>query len=204
VSDFQKRQLLAHGIKPIDRFIPLTLSQKSRNFIDFFIHPGSGSLTKNWSPKYFSQIILAFSHLRLALIIGPADEIPALEVKKYLKKEEPALAQRLIFFQKKPLLEMAYFLSSASVYVGNDSGISHLAAALGIPSFIIFGPTDAKIWKPWGKEVTMFLPSISCAPCDEEKRRVCKRKKCLESIKPEEVIERLRKRTKYDKFSYPG
>jgi ADP-heptose:LPS heptosyltransferase len=189
----QQQQLFRYGIKPIKRFILLNLSLKSKNVADFFIHPGSSSSTKNWPPYYFAKVIEALSYLRVALIIGPADEIAAKEVKRYLKNQNPALAQKVVYIEKKSLLEIAYLLANTSFYAGNDSGISHLAAALGVTSFIIFGPTDVRRWKPWGERITIFRPKLWCAPCDEEKRKRCQKTRCLQEIKPKRVIKRITK-----------
>jgi hypothetical protein len=54
------------------------------------------------------------------------------------------------------LLELARFLSGARAYVGNDSGITHLAAALGVPTVALFGPTDPAVWGPRGREVRIL------------------------------------------------
>ena len=51
------------------------------------------------------------------------------------------------------LLELAAWLKGARLYIGNDSGISHLAAATGMPTFVLFGPTDPAIWAPRGANV---------------------------------------------------
>jgi len=52
-----------------------------------------------------------------------------------------------------PLRTLAGVLARCSVYVGNDSGVSHLAAAVGAPTVAIFGPTDPRVWGPRGPRV---------------------------------------------------
>ena len=54
------------------------------------------------------------------------------------------------------LYELGTWLATAAVYVGNDSGISHLAAAVGTPVITLFGPTDPAIWAPRGVRVTVL------------------------------------------------
>jgi heptosyltransferase-2 len=53
------------------------------------------------------------------------------------------------------LYHLACWLRQARLYVGNDSGISHLAAAVGIPTVAIFGPTDPAVWAPRGAHVAV-------------------------------------------------
>jgi len=60
-----------------------------------------------------------------------------------------------------PLMDVASILSVANGFIGNDSGITHLAAALGIPVVALFGPTDPAIWAPRGKNVTVIKKSAS-------------------------------------------
>jgi ADP-heptose:LPS heptosyltransferase len=54
------------------------------------------------------------------------------------------------------LYDLAHWLSEADLYIGNDSGISHLAAAVGTPVFALFGPTDPAVWAPRGKKVRVL------------------------------------------------
>jgi ADP-heptose:LPS heptosyltransferase len=55
-----------------------------------------------------------------------------------------------------PLLEVARHLQQCMCYLGNDSGITHLAAMLGVPTVAIFGPTDPAIWRPMGPSVKVI------------------------------------------------
>ena len=54
------------------------------------------------------------------------------------------------------LYELACWLASARLYIGNDSGITHLAAAVGTPVLALFGPTDPAIWAPRGPHVRVL------------------------------------------------
>jgi hypothetical protein len=57
-----------------------------------------------------------------------------------------------------PLSRLAALLVECSGYVGNDSGVSHLAAALGVPTAAVFGPTDPAVWAPVGPKVSVVGP----------------------------------------------
>ena len=190
VFQFQLQQLHKQGFEIPSEFPSLSLppAEISLNICpDFLIHPGSGSSSKNWPPAYFAEVIQAFSQCNPGLIIGPADRKVAEEILSFLGNK------KIILLEQLSLLTLAAIISKVRVFLGNDSGISHLAAALGVPSFVIFGPTNANIWKPWGREVRTFIPKVSCAPCNDEERRNCLERICLKSIKPKEVIKKLKK-----------
>jgi heptosyltransferase III len=101
---------------------------------DFAVfHPFSGSAKKNWPLDRFRELAA-----RLALPVrwcaGPEESLEA-----------------AVRFEN--LHELAGWLAGARVYVGNDSGITHLAAAVGTPLVAIFGPTDPAVWAPRGDRV---------------------------------------------------
>jgi heptosyltransferase-2 len=118
------------------------------------IHPGSGSPRKNWRLGKFLriakrlQVELGFTPV---ITLGEADEAIAAELKNV--QDEYTLLPSC------SLLELAEFLSACEGYVGNDSGITHLAAALGLPVVALFGPTDPRLWAPRGPNT-----KILCAP----------------------------------------
>jgi ADP-heptose:LPS heptosyltransferase len=64
--------------------------------------------------------------------------------------EDPELAGAVVI---EDLYQLACHLAQASLYVGNDSGITHLAAAVGTPVLALFGPTDPAVWAPRGEHV---------------------------------------------------
>jgi ADP-heptose:LPS heptosyltransferase len=66
-----------------------------------------------------------------------------------------------------PLLEVAQQLQQCKCYLGNDSGITHLAAMLGIPTIALFGPTDPAIWQPPGPSVeVIYNPVLEQLPVE--------------------------------------
>jgi ADP-heptose:LPS heptosyltransferase len=56
-----------------------------------------------------------------------------------------------------PIPELAQLIRDASLFVGNDSGPAHMAAALGVPSLVLFGPSDAEVWSPWRAPAARML-----------------------------------------------
>lgn len=86
-----------------------------------------------------------------------------------------------------PLRQVAVILSRASVVVGNDSGITHLAAATGAPTLALFFSTDPGWSRPLGRRVRVLYRPLSCSPCH---RRLCPLQTyaCLEVWSPEVVV----------------
>lgn len=115
------------------------------------LHPGSGSPKKNWPLKRFLVLadrLRAETPLTPVFTLGEADEEIARELR--------SLASPIAVLPPCSLLDLAGFLSAGMGYVGNDSGITHLAAALGIPVVALFGPTNPRLWAPRGPNVTVL------------------------------------------------
>lgn len=109
------------------------------------MHSGSGSARKNWPAEKFAALLrMAESAGRQVLVLeGESDG----EAVRKLGQLAGGLLARV---QEPSLLTLAAILSRACAFVGNDSGVSHLAAATGTPTLAIFGPTDPAIWAPRG------------------------------------------------------
>jgi heptosyltransferase III len=107
------------------------------------IHPGSGSPRKNWPAERWHQLIeyLLREKQRIVMIGGEADE-------KRLMELESAFAGRVQIVRNLPLPELGALLGKSKLFIGHDSGISHLAGAAGAPSLLLFGPTDPAVWAP--------------------------------------------------------
>lgn len=109
------------------------------------VHPGSGSTLKNWPADRFAALVRALAPGRRWLLVsGPADEGSVAR----LREAPGALVARDL-----PVRVLGALLAGAAVYIGNDSGVTHLAAAAGAPTLALFGPTDAETWAPVGPVV---------------------------------------------------
>jgi heptosyltransferase-3 len=108
------------------------------------LHPGSGSPKKNWPLGNWRALARELSARgeRLLLIGGEADAATLEPLAADLAEHRPILARSL------PLPILAGVLAHCAKYVGHDTGVSHLAAAVGTPSTLLFGPTDPAIWAP--------------------------------------------------------
>jgi heptosyltransferase III len=120
------------------------------------IHPGSGAVQKCWPISRFAIVIkrLLEKNRPILLLAGPADTERVDDLlQQLLSPPTPAMFKLLT---NAPLLEVARQLQQCMCYLGNDSGITHLAAMLGVPTVAIFGPTDPAIWRPIGRFVKVL------------------------------------------------
>jgi ADP-heptose:LPS heptosyltransferase len=117
------------------------------------VHPGSGSPAKSWPPERFAAVVERLSPDRPWLLVeGPADA----ENAAALARDPRAVVARSL-----PPRALGAVLASAGLFVGNDSGVSHLAAAWGAPTLALFGPTDPAVWAPLGVLVrTLRSPDL--------------------------------------------
>lgn len=109
------------------------------------LHPGSGSAAKNWPPERFRVLLDELGPARSCLVVrGPADAAACAGLVN-----DP----RAVWAVELPLRVLGASLARAGVFVGNDSGVSHLAAAFGARTLALFGPTDSRTWRPLGSSV---------------------------------------------------
>jgi heptosyltransferase-3 len=148
------------------------------------LHPGAGGRKKAWPPYRFAALArtLAREANKILLIQGPADEEAVAEVRAHLE-DIPYLHVHDV-----PIDRLAPLLSCASLVIGNDSGISHLAAALGVPTLALFGPTDPLVWAPRGNRALWLQGKVACAPCTREQQQTCEQQRCLAAIEVADVI----------------
>lgn len=174
VAQFRLKQLTFAGksddLQP-KLTIPSLRREKSKEFLVrcfgtegrgplMAFHPGSGGKKKCWPlNNYFKLVekLLNRQACRILFLTGPA--------------EEPGVADDILGFahghrgvvhvRNEPLITVAGLLDACDLYVGNDSGITHLAAAVGGKVIALFGPTDPLLWKPLGAEVQVISAGIS-------------------------------------------
>jgi len=111
------------------------------------IHPFSGSPRKNWPLERFRELAQRLN-MPVRWCAGPEEEL-----------------EHAVRFDD--LCELAKWLAGARLYVGNDSGITHLAAAVGAPVVAVFGPTDPAVWGPRGERVHVVSRPAAWPEVDE-------------------------------------
>lgn len=135
---------------------PTTEAQERRDLLKrraIALHPGSGSESKNWPEAGWADLLVDLTSLtpyHLLVIGGEAEG----EILQRLAAALPPARVRVA--QSLPLAELAWLLQSCCAYVGHDSGISHLAAALGVPTLLLWGESREQVWRPPGPNVVVL------------------------------------------------
>lgn len=163
VSSFLRRQLNGLGWpiagNPLSLSVPASEKEAAMDFLHrlgissqpIFIHPGSGGRSKVWPLRNWHGLldwIRSKTPFRALLSIGPADH--------YMDEFSGAMREAgvPIVCGLKPV-RLSALLSLCGMYIGSDSGVSHLAAAVGIPAVAVFGPTDPRVWAPRGRNAVV-------------------------------------------------
>ena len=120
------------------------------------LHPGSGSESKNWPLARWCELVSRLAAERpddFLVIGGEADHARLAAVTALIPKDR---CQVLV---NRPLAEVAEALSHARFFLGHDSGLSHLAAALGLPGAVLWGPTNVPVWRPRSERFQLLQDS---------------------------------------------
>ncbi len=124
------------------------------------IHPAAAFATKQWATDNFARVAESLAERGYASVaIGTPHERPLLEA---LTDESSV---RIVTFDLS-LPEVAALAARSQLFVGNDSGIAHIAAAVGTPSVVIFGSSNVAHWRPWNKApAEVVREEMPCQPC---------------------------------------
>jgi lipopolysaccharide heptosyltransferase II len=149
------------------------------------INPGADRPEKRWSPENHAAVADRLVELRGATIFlfgGPGEEHLADRIEKAMKHPVINLAGKL------SLNELAYVISRLDLFVTNDSGPMHIAAAVKTPVVALFGPEDPVYTRPYTSPdlYRIVRKELHCRPCTNKR---CDRPICMESLKPEEVLQ---------------
>jgi ADP-heptose:LPS heptosyltransferase len=155
-----------------------------------FVHPGAAWRPRAWRPERFAAVadwIQEHYHAQV-LFVGSSEEQDIEAAVRANAKGRRAfwLAGELT------LQELAALLARARLFIGNDSGPAHVAAALGIPSVVLFGPQEPGRFRPWSERSIVLHHRVHCCPC---RQVVCVHPEnpCVNLIELEEVKAHVRR-----------
>lgn len=124
-----------------------------RSLSTIALHPGSGSESKNWPEDKWSEflaILARTTDLKFLLVGGEAEGTRLNRLVSGLQAGRFEIADNLL------LPELASRLQGCTAFVGHDSGITHLAAALNLPCLVLWAHTEQSVWRPLGRSVTII------------------------------------------------
>jgi len=173
-------------LKPVRALLPgpspaiRQATQTGRATSTVVLHPGSGSPAKNWPIENFLHL---FQHLintrKTSVLLGPAEEDQYAFWSERIPKDS--------LFVSDSLADTRSLLDQTGCFIGNDSGVTHLAALMGVTTVALFGPTSPALWAPRGPHVTILYHPVACSPCSRDRRNRCTDRKCLTGITPVEI-----------------
>jgi lipopolysaccharide heptosyltransferase II len=155
-----------------------------RNLNFALLHPAAAFATKQWPVENFARLA---EHLAArgitSVAIASSSERPSLEALT------AASAVPIITFDDLTLPEITALASRADIFVGNDSGIAHIAAAVNTPSVVIFGSSNRHHWHPWTDAPNeIVFNDFPCQPCPGYTCDAFGDPKCIKSIGVQQVI----------------
>jgi heptosyltransferase-2 len=154
-------------------------------------HPGARWPTKRWPEELLADCLRRVAEKERArvFLFGSQPERPLLERVAALIPHIPT-----VVYCGLPLQQVGALVEECDVFLANDSGLMHLAAALSVPTVSIFGPTHPALgFSPQGPRNRIYFGYAHCSPCSLHGQRPCyqKRRFCLERIEPAKVSETM-------------
>jgi ADP-heptose:LPS heptosyltransferase len=190
------------GIEPVERKPRLVVQGNERawaqrwlrgrdvvgDIVVFHIGAGENRENKRWPAGNYLELAEALfaEHRLTAVFVGSEGE--AVELQRLVARSRvPAFCAA----GAATLAQTVALVDSARVVVGNDSGILHLAAALGKRGLALFGPTNPARWRPFGDTIEVLWNRPECSPCDRILPYGCGNPVCMTSLPVSSVLERI-------------
>lgn len=190
------------GIEAIYQRPSFSIPDADRLFIDHYlrdnrlnqkpiaiIHPGTSLFGKykRWPLENYARLadrlIQEFGY-SVVFTWGPLEYQMARDIVSSMR------CHATIACKTSSILQLIALLQRARLYIGGDTGPTHLASCLGVPTIAIFGPKDPQVYAPYDKNAVVVRKDIPCSPCS---RRTCDNVICITAITPEDVLDRVSK-----------
>jgi len=158
----------------------------------FVIHPSLGKEKshKKWPIKNFallSDILQEKYGYKVIFIEGPEEKGITNVIKKLTKNN-------FFVFRNKDIMNVAAIISMCKLFINVESGLGHIASLLDIPTVTIFGPSNPKRTRPYGKKNIIVRKNLKCSPCYliPGQKIKCKNLKCLKDLKVKDVVSAIK------------
>ena len=180
----------------------LTVTESARNSIErklsafrlppsafALIHPVAAFETKQWATENFARIAESLFEKNL-----PTIAVAAKNERQILDNLCEMARVPIHIFDDLTLPEITALASKAKIFVGNDSGIAHIAAAVKVPSVVIFGSSNINHWRPWTEAANQIVQEkMPCQPCAGYFCREFAEAECIKRVSVKDVIEAIEK-----------
>jgi len=148
------------------------------------VHPAAAFATKQWAAAKFAKVVDELTARDCQVIVIATDRQESIinEMRAQTTSDFVALTDL-------SLPEISALLSRARLFVGNDSGIAHMAAAVGTPSVVVFGSSNTAHWGPWATApAEVVLEELDCQPCHGYFCEKFPEPECIKRVPVERVI----------------
>jgi lipopolysaccharide heptosyltransferase II len=153
------------------------------------IHPAAAFDTKQWATENFARVAEFLFEKNLQTIA-----IATKSERAVLEKLREASRVPIAIFDDLTLPEITALASKAKIFVGNDSGIAHIAAAVETPSVVVFGSSNTNHWRPWTNAPNeIVFEKMLCQPCAGYFCKEFAKPACIEEISVENVLTATKK-----------
>jgi ADP-heptose:LPS heptosyltransferase len=146
--------------------------------------PTNEFYTKRWAPERFAAIAETLIARGFQIVMTGA---PTGEQRSQLAAVQTATNHRLVELSALTIGELVAVVAGAKLFVGNDSGPAHIAAAVKTPLVVLFGPASSTRWRPWRAPSVLVQNYFSCNPCSMYSCEAFDEPQCIRSITVDQV-----------------
>jgi ADP-heptose:LPS heptosyltransferase len=175
-------------LEPEDtRFAREKIAEQNLDERFVLVHPGAAFATKQWQLDRFAGLVIRLiaDDLQVAATAGPGEEGLLTELAQLVGQDLKVIAPL-------SLSRFAALVSFCSVYVGNDTGSTHIATAVRKPVVVIFGSSDSSVWYPWQTEFRVIKSDLDCVPCPGYHCLEYSEPKCIRTVEVEGVFQAVK------------
>ena len=148
------------------------------------LHPAAAFATKQWAAVNFAAVANRLGEQGLDVVVVTTSKEALL-----IKEIELQSSARVVGFSDLTLPEITALLSRARIFVGNDSGLAHMAAAVKTPAVVIFGSSNVAHWRPWSTSAAeVVFEEMECQPCHGYYCEKFDQPECIKRVPVERVI----------------